>query len=331
MGKVDRAHGGTRLGLLIAAGVAVLAALAVTLVALNASGPHDSGPPIGIPTTRPPIGTPTSGESSTEPSESSAPEPSGTPTSVSTGAPSTREPTSRERYEEAARRELEQGLVAYNPPAQARVQSDFEVTVRVQRGTATVSPSLKSLPGTAPVIIENLPVGTYMRAQLRGSGFDIQPLSDTFQLIDGVTEWAWRVTPHSDGVRTLRLTLVVELNDLPLSSRTFERTIQVAVEKQPPWYDRATGLLDVTGVVTAIVIAAILGAAKLARMWWVRRNAAEGAVSEDEENGTAAEAPDAPAPTATAEGKSTATANGKPATTANGKPTASANGNKPNP
>ncbi|WP_405070870.1 hypothetical protein OG558_15345 [Kribbella sp. NBC_01510] len=150
-------------------------------------------------------------------------------------------------------------------------------------------------------------------------GLDVQPLSDKFQLIDGVTGWAWRVTPQTDGVRTLRLTLVVELNDLPLSSRTFEQAIAVAVEQQPPWYERAWGLLDVAGVVTAIVIAAILGSAKLARVWWVRRKAEEEAGGED--SGTAADAPEVSAPTAAADGKSTA----------NGKPTAAANGNKPNP
>jgi len=296
MGTIDRAHGVTRLGLLITAGV-VLAALAVTVVALRAAR-QDAHPPAAIPTTSEPATT------------SAAPtsRPSSTPTQGETGPPTSREPTSRERYEQAARRELEQGLVAYNPPAQARVQEDFEVTVRVQRGTVTVSPSLRTLPGTAPVIIENLPVGTYMRAELRGSGLDVQPLSDKFQLIDGVTEWAWRVTPQTDGVRTLRLTLVVELNDLPLSSRTFERAIAVDVQKQPPWYKRAWGLLDVAGVVTAIVIAAILGSAKLARVWWVRRKADEEAGGED--TGTAADAPDVSAPTATADGKSTAAANG---------------------
>ncbi|WP_329483909.1 hypothetical protein OG555_17235 [Kribbella sp. NBC_01484] len=135
-----------------------------------------------------------------------------------------------------------------------------------------------------------------MRAELRGSGLDVQPLSDKFQLIDGVTGWAWRVTPQTDGVRTLRLTLVVELNDLPLSSRTFERAIAVDAETQPPWYEWAWGLLDVAGVVvTAIVIAAILGSAKLARVWWVRRKAEEEAAGED--SGTAADAPDVSAPT----------------------------------
>jgi len=285
---------------LIAVGVAILAVLAVAVVALNGSDPGDSGPPVGTPTT-------------SQPAATSAPTgpPSGTPTSRPTGPPTSREPTSRERYEQAAKRELEEGLVAYNPPAQARVQDDFEVTVRVQRGTATVSPSLRTLPGTAPVTIEPLPVGTYMRAELRGSGLDVQPLSDKLQLIDGVTEWAWRVTPQADGVQTLRLTLVVELNDLPLSSRTFARVIEVDVEKQPAWYQRAWGLLDVAGVATALVIAAILGSAKLARMWWVRRKAEEDAA----DIGTAYEAPDAPAPTVSADGK----------------PTAAANGNKPNP
>jgi hypothetical protein len=263
MGKNDQAHGGIRPGLLIAV-TAVLAAAGVLVVALSTvlsgTDPGSTSPPTTVQPTLTPQPTRTS-----EPTRSASP----------TDAPSSRRPTSRERYEQAAKDELEQGLVAYNLPAQARVDEGFDVTVRVQRGTATVSPSLKTLPGKAPVVIENLPVGTYMRAELRGSGFGIEPLSDSFQLMDRVSEWAWRVTPRADGSRTLRLTLVVELDELPLSNRTFDRTVQVEVKKSAPWYERAWRLLDLPGVVTALVIAAILGSAKLARVWWLRRRKAE--------------------------------------------------------
>jgi len=222
----------------------------------------------------------------------SQPPPSTRPTGQSSSRPtqtsSSGPPSSREEYERAAQRELEQGLVAYNPPSQARVQEDFELTVRVQRGTATVTPTLTALPGTPPVILEELPVGTYMRAELRGAGFDVQPLSDDLQLIAGATEWAWRVTPQADGLKTLRLTLVVVLDDLPLSNRTFDRSINVDVKKQPPWYHRATGLLDISGVVTALVIAALLGSAKIAQTRWARRKAAE---AEADQSATAAESP----------------------------------------
>lgn len=151
------------------------------------------------------------------------------------------------------------------------MKEDFDVTLRVQRGDVTESPGLRPTASPRPVIVESLPVGTYMRGELRGSGFDIEPLSDNLQLFDGVTEWAWRVTPQTDGRRTLRLTLVVELDDVPLSSRTFDRSIDVAVEEQPPWYQRSAGLFDLGGVVTAIAIASILGAAKVGRLWWARR------------------------------------------------------------
>ncbi|HEY4567968.1 MAG TPA: hypothetical protein VIH10_00840 [Kribbella sp.] len=295
MGKTDhRARG----RLLIAAGI-LLIALLVSIVALTTNRSDMRPPSIGTSQpTEEPIPTATGTVTQGEPSGSA------TPSTRPTGPATSQPPTSREQYEQAARRELEQGLVAYNPPTQARVQEDFEVTVRVQRGTATVAPSLKTLPGTAPVVIEKLPVGTYMRGELRGSGFTVQPLSDDLQLIDGVTEWAWRVTPESDGLRTLRLTLVVELNDLPLSNRTFDRSIDVAVKKQRPWYGRATGLLDVSGVVTALVIAALLGAAKLARVRWLRRKAEEVPADEHEDSGPPAGAPDeAPAvPTSNAAG-----------------------------
>lgn len=188
-------------------------------------------------------------------------------------------------------------MVAYNPPSQARVQEDFELTVRVQRGTATVTPTLTALPGTPPVIVERLPVGTYMRAELRGAGFDVQPLNDELQLIAGVTEWAWRVIPQDDGRKTLRLTLVVVLDDLPLSNRTFDRSIDVDVKKQPPWYQRTWGLLDLSGVVTAIVIAAILGSAKVGRSKWVRRQVAE---AEAGDSAGAAESSGTPPPTTAA-------------------------------
>src|SRR5215217_1529897 len=168
MGKTNhRARG----RLLIAAGI-LLIALLVSIVALTTN--RSDTPPPTSQATEEPIQTastsdpgepiPTATATQGEPSESA------TPSTRPTGPATSRPPTSREQYEQAARRELEQGLVAYNPPTQARVQEDFEVTVRVQRGTATISPSLKTLPGTAPVVIEKLPVGTYMRGEL-GIGF----------------------------------------------------------------------------------------------------------------------------------------------------------------
>jgi hypothetical protein len=296
MGQNDQAHGGKRRRryVLAAAGL-VVAVLAVVLVTLQVSL-RSTGPPVGAsPTTSGPVTEPV------EPTDSlpqaSQPPPSTRPTAPPSTRPtqgeSSEPPTSREEYERAAKRELEEGLVAYNPPAQARVQEDFELTVRVQRGTATVSPSLTALPGTPQVTTEKLPVGTYMRADLRGAGFDVESLSDELQLVDGVTEWAWRVTPQDDGLKTLRLTLVVVLDDLPLSNRTFDRSINVDVKKQPPWYHRAWGLLDVSGVITAIVIAAILGSAKVGRTKWIRRQAAE---AEADDRATA-EPPDTLQPT----------------------------------
>ncbi|WP_344222357.1 hypothetical protein [Kribbella sancticallisti] len=176
--------------------------------------------------------------------------------------------TSRERYEEAARRELEAGTIAYNVPRQARVKEEFQVTARVQRGTVTISPSLTPLPGTAPVTVEKLRVGTYMRAELRGGGFEVEPIDDTLQLIDGVTEWTWQVVPLSAGSHSLRLTLVVEMDELPLSKGTFERTIEVAVEERPSVVKQFLALFDWSNVVTAVLIAVLVGAPQFVRKRW---------------------------------------------------------------
>jgi hypothetical protein len=146
------------------------------------------------------------------------------------------------------------------------------VTARVQRGEVTIGPRLQNLPGSAPVQVDKLPVGTFMRASLGGSSFTTERVGQELQpLLDGETaEWTWSVNPKSEGERTLLLSISVELDGEPLSSRIFERTIVVDVEPLP---SPKSWLRSNFSEVILLVIGAIVGAmltlgGDLARRRW---------------------------------------------------------------
>ncbi len=212
--------------------------------------------------TRTPSETPTKSPTET-PSEtlSETPFPTSEPTGVPTGSD-----TSAKRLKDRAKRELTDGLVAYDVPDRVRVQEEVRVTARIQRGTVTVRPPLKSLP-----VIEQLPVGTYMRANLGGAFFDVEPLGQELQALtdDGFAEWAWTVKARSAGSRSLRLTLYVELDQEPLSQKTFDRVVDVRVEEQPGWLAQFIGWDPWENVVSAVLGAAFLELGRRGlRRWW---------------------------------------------------------------
>ncbi len=136
--------------------------------------------------------------------------------------------SSKARLQARAQQELADGLVAYNPPGSSVVHEQFQVTARIQRGSATVQPSLTALPGQ--VTTAELPVGTYLRADLDGANFAVEPIGEEFQSLiddDGYAEWAWKVDPLTEGALQLRLTVYVELDGEPLSNRVFDHAVEV--------------------------------------------------------------------------------------------------------
>jgi hypothetical protein len=150
---------------------------------------------------------------------------------------------------------LDQGLIAYNPPQEVIQEQEFDVVVRLQRGTTSTSAALTNVPGPGPVTIETVPVGSYMTAELKGAGFAIRPEGrQHFPLAEDQTvEFSWVVAPKTPGPHTLRLTLGAEVLEHDAVQRVYERTINVNVAPAPGliesirswsgWSDAASGAL----------------------------------------------------------------------------------------
>lgn len=153
----------------------------------------------------------------------------GAPTVTPTALPGT------DPLEAAAQDSLEQGLIAYNPPQEVTQDEEFEVVVRLQRGTVSTSSALVSVPGPGPVTFATIPVGAYMSAALDGPGFSTRLIgSNRVPLaVDETAQFSWVVTPKAPGPHTLTLTLTAEVQGQPARQRIYERRVNVNVVPQP--------------------------------------------------------------------------------------------------
>ncbi|MGH3972233.1 MAG: hypothetical protein ACRDS9_02745, partial [Pseudonocardiaceae bacterium] len=135
------------------------------------------------------------------------------------------------QYENIVKRELESGVILYNPPEQMRVGEVNRVEVRVAR--EELDDLAEGLQGQGDPRVEDLLVGTTMRARLEGREFDITPIgSDVQQLMSqGFREWRWDVTPTASGNHPLVFIVSVlhEKYPSPIEEKVFERQIDVAV------------------------------------------------------------------------------------------------------
>lgn len=256
---------------------AVLAGTALALLLLTAcqtrSGDTSTHPaPTRTPTTV------TNYAASPSPASTSAtriPVPLPSPAASSGSSPTTATTPSSMASEAFDR--LEQGLIAYNPPQEVIQDEEFDVVVRLQRGTSVTSTALPQVPGPGPVTIETLKVGPYLSATLNGAGFDVEPTEAQRAPLayDDTVEFSWVVAAKSTGAHTLRLSLTAEVTPGATTAergrqRVYERTINVNVAPAPSLTSRVfswTGWTDVAAGV--IVLAAGAGAAWLVR--WRRR------------------------------------------------------------
>ncbi|MDQ4033465.1 MAG: hypothetical protein M3332_14945 [Actinomycetota bacterium] len=136
------------------------------------------------------------------------------------------------QLEDIAKRELESGVILYNPPEQMQVGVVVRVEVRIAREESDDLD--EGLQGKGDPRVEGLLVGTTMRARLEGSAFDITPIgSDIQQLMSkGFREWRWDVIPTESGSHPLFLIVSVlhERYPSPIQEAPpFERRIDVSV------------------------------------------------------------------------------------------------------
>jgi len=61
--------------------------------------------------------------------------------------------------------------------------------------------------------METIKVGTFMKVQLEGAAFHIEPLTSEEQPVPatGFTEWSWNVKPEESGVQILSLAVAVRI------------------------------------------------------------------------------------------------------------------------
>jgi hypothetical protein len=115
-------------------------------------------------------------------------------------------------YVEAEIRKLTPGRILFNPPEDMTVGVEEAVEARI---TKTIAGDLsKGLKGRGLPRIEEIKVGTFMRASLEGENFRVTPTNgdkDQPVLNEGFTQWSWRVLPLKSGNQLLLLMVTVRL------------------------------------------------------------------------------------------------------------------------
>jgi hypothetical protein len=131
-------------------------------------------------------------------------------------------------------RALEPASVAFNAPRTLQLNEPAVIQVLLS-GNRTVAELERELTARGEREGDVIRVSDAMEAQLSGSGFAVENVTPTVQLVsrDAVTEWKWEVEPTETGERRLHLALsaLIDVNgsERPYTVRTFERTLVVEV------------------------------------------------------------------------------------------------------
>ena len=168
------------------------------------------------------------------------------------------------KYEELIARELERGAIVYNPPERMRVDAVNRVEVRISR---EVTDELsEGLQGEGTPSVEELLVGTLMRAKLEGNTFSIMQIGSEVQQLSatGFREWRWDVTPNAAGDQPLFLTISVLHEDSLIWEEVFERRIDVAIN---PSHSFFKFLRNSWEPLSAALVGVVALAEGLRRLW----------------------------------------------------------------
>jgi hypothetical protein len=147
------------------------------------------------------------------------------------------DPYTAEAIEKAVQRVLTPGRILFNPPDDMRQGTVERIEVAIARTAGLDSALRASLRGRGVARIENVATSPFMAVDLRGTGFEITPLSlppGTEQLLHPTARWEFDVLPRRSGTRTLQ---VMAWMRVPLPGRpdervsvpVLERTVQVRV------------------------------------------------------------------------------------------------------
>jgi hypothetical protein len=180
----------------------------------------------------------------------------------SSGSPRTTVESSLARYEALAKRELQQGTIAYNTPEQMRLDEKARIEARVTRHPDNTFAT--NLQGKGTPKIEQLPVGTKMRGELLSDDFTVTPLRPEVQQLGakGFRSWVWEIKPSRTGELTLTLVLSVVYDGDILDFKSFDRSIKVSVTPgyaTTSWLSRNWGnVLGASGVTAVTAVGGLL-------------------------------------------------------------------------
>jgi hypothetical protein len=135
------------------------------------------------------------------------------------------------------------------------VRVEVRITRRATEGFST------DFQGPGPVRIEELPVGTTMKAELYGEDFKLTPISPPSQMLraKGFRNWLWDIRPTNSGTLSIWLRVSVLYENQLLDSEVFERKIKVDVNR--PYVAKSWMARNWDKVVAAsgLTIATVLG------------------------------------------------------------------------
>jgi len=130
----------------------------------------------------------------------------------------------------------------------------------------------EGLQGEGTPRVEELLVGTFMRAKLEGSAFDTTQIGSGVQQLaaTGFREWRWDVTPIASGNQSLFFTISVLHGNTLIEEKVFERRIDVAVN---PGYSSVNWLRNNWGPLIAALVGVVALVEAIRRLWRRRGDA----------------------------------------------------------
>lgn len=172
--------------------------------------------------------------------------------------------------------EAARGLVAFNPPSEMKVGTTERITVRIARDLAEDTIK-KGLRGRGAVEIEQIEVGTFMRARLFGDGFEITTRSDEGQVVleNRFAEWLFDVLPVESGRKTLSLHIALRLK-LPSTEETIDLPVlarNIAVQVDPWWTAKRVATTNWQWIVGGVGTIMMAVGGFFGRRWLERRDA----------------------------------------------------------
>lgn len=141
----------------------------------------------------------------------------------------------RDPVSEAVRKAVRPGLLAFNPPAEMVQGRPERVEVGVARSPELRAALAAGLRGRGTPQFVGVDTSAFMGVELRGSSFEIIPLSPLEQLIAPLARWEFDVTPTRAGLQTLTLCVNMRI-DSPATAGgriavpVLERDIRIRVD-----------------------------------------------------------------------------------------------------